>query len=168
MAILALDLGTHAGFALSLDMGSPPSAYGRWNLSVGKFEGAGMRGLKFRRYLEALNKRVGLKEIYYEGVRAHKGTDAAHVYGGLMGVLTAFCEESGVPYAARSVQAIKKFITTKGNASKEEVIEAVQLLGYEITEKDDDVADAIALLMLVQSEHGKLDPLAEAKSACAH
>ena len=88
----------------------------------------------------------GLKVVFFEEVRAHKGTDAAHVYGGLLATLTTFCEEQRLPYEGVPVQHIKKFITGKGNADKAAVIKAVRELGFK--PKDDNEADAISLLML--------------------
>ncbi|MEO0035188.1 MAG: hypothetical protein RLZZ501_1211, partial [Pseudomonadota bacterium] len=80
----------------------------------------------------------------FEEVRRHLGTDAAHVYGGLMGVLTAWAEVRGVPYQGVTVQHIKKHATGKGNADKAAVIEAMRARGY--TPADDNEADALALL----------------------
>ena len=44
-----------------------------------------------------------------EEVRRHAGTDAAHVYGGLMATLTAWAELRGVPYEGVPVGTIKRF-----------------------------------------------------------
>ena len=52
---------------------------------------------------------------WFEHVRRHAGTDAAHVYGGLLATLTSWCELRGIPYAAIPVGTIKKHATGKGN-----------------------------------------------------
>lgn len=85
-------------------------------------------------------------------VRRHLGTDAAHIYGGLLATLTAWCEEHQIPYSGVPVGTIKKFITSgKGNANKEAVITAVQKRGHtEVT--NDNQADALALLYYVLHE----------------
>ena len=45
-------------------------------------------------------------EVVYEEVRRHMGVDAAHVYGGLMATLTAWCEGQGIAYAGVPVGTI--------------------------------------------------------------
>ena len=48
----------------------------------------------------------------------HAGTDAAHVYGGLLATLTAWCEQNTDPYQGVPVGTIKRLIAGKGNADK--------------------------------------------------
>lgn len=144
MTLLALDLGTTLGFAAESN-GSIIS--GSISFKPGKFDGGGMRPLKFRRWLEQLHDATPIKEVVFEAVRRHRGTDAAHIYGALMGVLTMWCEDKGIPYEGVTVQAIKKFATGKGNADKDMVIQAVrEKWGFK--PKDDNEADALALLHL--------------------
>lgn len=146
--LLALDLGTTTGFAIGQYPAGDGYAVmtGRWRFALGRFAGGGVRYVNFRRQLEDINAAVGIDEVIFEEVRAHKGTDAAHVYGGLLATLTAWCEDQEIPYSAVSVGAIKKFATGKGNASKEAVIAGVKSWGY--APGDDNEADAIALLHL--------------------
>ncbi len=91
-AVLALDLGTTAGWALRT-----PDDYtssGTVLLKHSRYDGGGMRFLRFRRWLEDLDQDAGpIEAIYFEEVRRHVGTDAAHIYGGLLAVLSAWCEE---------------------------------------------------------------------------
>lgn len=148
MTILALDLGTNAGWAI-LKNGS--IRYGTVVFKRTICEGAGMTFLKFKRWLEVFNNIAGLDAVYFEEVRRHLGTDAAHSYGGFLSQLTAFCEEMEIPYQGVPVGTIKKHITGKGNASKVQVIESVKLLGFD--PKDDNSADALALLNLVIAKH---------------
>lgn len=140
--ILALDLGTKTGWAL---INNNHLYSGIECFKNDRYSGGGMRFLKFNHWLhhiKDLNNRID--EVYFEEVRRHAGTDAAHVYGGLMGVLTAWCEEQKIPYEGVPIGTIKKYICGKGNANKEEVIEAVKKKGY--NPKDDNEADALALL----------------------
>lgn len=104
-----------------------------------------MRYLKFRR--EFLSSFRSVREVWFEEVRRHEGVDAAHVYGGLMATLTAWCEEYTIPYSGIGVGVIKKHITGKGNANKEAVITAIKAKGFEPA--DDNEADALAILDLV-------------------
>lgn len=143
MGVLAIDLGTTTGWALRT---SGATISDSMNLSGGRYEGGGMRFLRFRSWLTEVHSRTPLKLVVYEEVRAHKGTAAAHIYGGLQAVLTSFLEEHGVPYEGIPVGTIKKFIAGSGNAGKPAVMAAVRDLGF--SPKDDNEADAIALLML--------------------
>jgi Holliday junction resolvasome RuvABC endonuclease subunit len=144
MSILALDLGTRTGWAYAATTGTIIS--GVWDFKPGKFDGGGMRFLRFKDTLERFYREFPLKAIYYEGVRAHRGVDAAHVYGGLMATLQTFCEIGGVPCDAVGVGEIKRFWTGKGNAPKEAMIAEAIRRGF--TVEDDNQADALALLHL--------------------
>lgn len=142
MTLLALDLGTNTGFAVRTN-GAIVS--GTVSFKPGKFDGGGMRLLKFSRWLDEVHASSAFTEVVFEAVRRHLGTDAAHLYGSLMGVLTMWCESKGVPYEGVPVQTIKKFATGKGNADKNLVIACVrEKWGFE--PKDDNEADALALL----------------------
>ncbi|MBR7621453.1 hypothetical protein JKL49_18825 [Phenylobacterium sp. 20VBR1] len=116
------------------------------SLKSSRFDGGGMRYLRFRRWLEQLQVDAGpISAVYFEEVRRHVGTDAAHVYGGLLGQLTAWCEEHGVAYQGVPVGTIKAFATGRGNADKAAVIAAVQARGF--SPADDNEADAVAILL---------------------
>ena len=144
--ILALDLGTTTGWALRDQAGS--ITHGFVSFKPQRFEGGGMRFLRFKRWLSEIKatNEHGIDAVYFEEVRRHLGVDAAHVYGGLMATLTSWCEHHQIPYEGVPVGTIKRHISGKGNASKDEVIKAVGELGFHV--KDDNEADAIALLNL--------------------
>lgn len=144
MAVLTIDLGSTTGWMLKQVGGA--QAHGVWKLKGGRFEGGGMRYLRFRNELESIHAQVPLDLVFFEEVRRHNGTDAAHVYGGLLATLTAFCEEHSVAYEGVPVAVIKKFVTGKGNADKKAVIAAVRAYGYVVD--DDNEADAIAIMLL--------------------
>lgn len=143
MSVLALDLGTKTGWALRV---GESTVTGTQDFKGGRYDGGGMRFLRFRGFLADLHAKAPIKVVFYEEVRAHKGTDAAHVYGGLQAILTTFCEEHKIPYEGVPVGAIKKHATGKGNAGKPEMIAAARGLGFEPV--DDNEADAIMLLTL--------------------
>jgi Holliday junction resolvasome RuvABC endonuclease subunit len=143
LTVLALDLGTTTGWALR-SMGMITS--GCLSLKSSRFDGGGMRYLRFRRWLEQLQSDAGpIGAVYFEEVRRHVGTDAAHVYGGLLGQLTAWCEEHGIAYQGVPVGTIKAFAAGRGNADKAAMIAAVQARGF--SPADDNEADAIAILL---------------------
>jgi hypothetical protein len=153
LVILALDLGTTTGWALRSANG--PVAHGFVSFKSQRFEGGGMRYLRFGRWLADMlalsgsqtgsqTNLAGIGTIYFEEVRRHLGVDAAHVYGGLLATLTAWCEHHQIPYQGVPVGTIKRHATGKGNAGKAEVIAAMKALGHPVS--DDNEADALALL----------------------
>lgn len=142
MTILALDLGTQTGWAMKCDAGIKS---GSVSFGTKRNEGGGMRYLRFKRWLDSINH--GITEIHFEEVRRHAGTQAAHVYGGLMGTLTAWCEEHSIPYSSVPVGVIKKSWTGKGNSGKDEMIVEAKRRGF--NPADDNEADALALLKYV-------------------
>jgi Holliday junction resolvasome RuvABC endonuclease subunit len=85
--------------------------------------------------------------VYYEEVAAHKGTAAAHIYGGLVATLQSFCEERNIPYCGVPVGTIKRYATGKGNANKEAMIAAAQVKHGYLGDNDNE-ADALHLLAL--------------------
>ena len=78
-------------------------------------------------------------------MRRHAGTDAAHVYGGLLAGLTAWCEQQAIAYQGVPVGTIKRFATGKGNADKAAMIAAIRARGF--NPADDNEADALAILL---------------------
>ncbi|AOL93963.1 crossover junction endodeoxyribonuclease RuvC [Porphyrobacter sp. LM 6] len=150
-AVLALDLGTTSGWALKT--GDDFITSGTVSLKHSRYDGGGIRFLRFKRYLDQLDEDAGpIEAIYFEEVRRHAGTDAAHVYGGLLGILTAWCEERLVAYQGVPVGTIKRFATGKGNADKAAVIDAVRQRGF--APADDNEADAIAILLWAVETRG--------------
>jgi len=163
MTILALDLATTMGWAIYQENKITKIFSGTESFKNDRYSGGGMRFLKFEKFLERINflvsppdnppnsfnrshafQRTNIKEVVFEEVRRHIGVDAAHAYGGFMGTLTSWCEKREIPYQGIPVGTIKKFITGKGNASKEEVIQAIRGRGHK--PHDDNEADALALL----------------------
>ena len=143
MVILTLDLGTTTGWALRADDGFVTS--GSELFRPHRFEGGGMRYLRFKRWLTEIKQSCErIDAVYFEEVRRHIGVDAAHAYGGFMATLTAWCEHHQIPYQGVPVGTIKKHATGKGNASKGEMIVAIRANGH--APNDDNEADALALL----------------------
>ncbi len=152
--ILAIDLGTTTGWALRGSDGHITS--GSESFRPQRFEGGGMRYLRFRRWISEIQESVSeIQFLYFEEVRRHVGVDAAHVYGGLLATLTAWCEHHQIPYQGVPVGTIKKHATGKGNAGKEDVIASVTARGH--APVDDNEADALALLhwAIQHHDHGQ-------------
>ena len=141
--ILALDLGSTTGWAIRNSRCR--ILHGTAEFRPTRFEGGGMRYLRFKRWLTEIKQSCdGIDAVYFEEVRRHAGVDAAHAYGGFMAHLTAWCEHHQIPYQGVPVGTIKKHATGKGNANKDQMISAARLRGP--APADDNEADAIALL----------------------
>ncbi|WP_425385504.1 hypothetical protein [Tepidamorphus gemmatus] len=151
--ILALDLGTSTGWAIRGHDGLITS--GIVSLRPGRFDGGGMRYLRFTNWLTEIDRLSGpIAAIWSEEVRRHAGTDASHIYGGLMATLTAWAELRGVPYEGVPVGTIKRHASGKGNADKAAMVAAVRARGFRPA--DDNEADAIALLLWAIETKGGL------------
>ena len=138
--MLALDLGIKTGWA---EYKNDCIYSGVKDFKMTRYSGGGMRYLLFRHWLIANFRDFDL--IYFEEVKRHKGIMDAHAFGAFYGTLSAFCEESEIAYKGIGVGVIKKFISGRGNASKDIVKMSVENLGFFPT--DDNEADALALLL---------------------
>lgn len=146
MKILAIDPGSKCGYAVMLD--DWPLASGVWDLSARRHEGGGMRFLRLRAYLDSItfNGELGTSSVdavFYEEVRRHLGTDAAHIYGGIVAVISAWCEERRIPYQGIPVGTVKKTATGKGNANKEAMLASATKQWPTQFIADDNQADAL-------------------------
>jgi len=155
--VLALDLGTHCGWALSR---GETLTYGTKNLSARKGDGPGQRWLKFRAMLANHYNAAGeLHAVYYEDVQAHgprerPNTIAAHVYGGFLAHLEAWCDVQRVRLVPVGVGQVKKSWTGAGNASKDRMIAEARRRGFKVGADEDDSADALAILHLALTKEG--------------
>ena len=79
-SILALDLGTTTGWAVR--NGRCRILHGTAEFRPTRFEGGGMRYLRFGKWLDqTLEITGGIDAVYFEAVRRHLGTDAAMCSG---------------------------------------------------------------------------------------
>ena len=153
MNILALDLGTKTGWAMMQNFAvtsDTTTASGSLCFVTNRTAGYGIRFLNFHNWLVGMFQKYKIDLVVFEDVKNHVGVYAAHAYGGFLAGLTAVCEENNVSYQGFGVKTIKKFITGNGNANKQDVIDAIHTKGYKPV--DDNEADALALLLLAESE----------------
>jgi len=150
-SVLALDLGTTTGWALRT--ADAQTLSGTAAFRPGRFDGGGMRYVRFANWLTEIDRISGpIAAIWFEEVRRHVGTDAAHLYGGFLATLTAWAEQRNVPYQGVPVGTIKRYATGRGNAPKQAVMAEVRERGF--APADDNEADAIALLLWALATHG--------------
>ena len=143
-ALLALDLGTACGYAVLPPSGTVIS--GTIDLKPRRYEGGGMRYVRFRRILDEMLASYGhFRQIAFEEVRRHQGVDAAHVYGGLLAIMAAWAEERSVPFEGIPVGTWKKSLGIKGNADKATVRQTIERLGFPVASFDE--ADAVGILL---------------------
>ncbi|WP_207000693.1 polynucleotidyl transferase [Trinickia mobilis] len=151
--ILALDLGTYCGWALAR---GAAMTYGTSVFAPKRHDGPGQRWLKFRAMLARLYNTAGeLHAIYYEDVKNHAGTQAAHCYGGFESQLQVFCDINRVRLVGVGVGQIKKAWTGRGNSNKDEMIDEARRRGFKVSADADDTADALAILNLAMKVETK-------------
>jgi hypothetical protein len=147
MNILAIDIGTQTGWARAGRDGIVHS--GSQSFAPRRMEAAGQRWLKFRAFLNEQRVAGGeIHAVYYEDVKQHAGTLAAHVYGGFLACLEMWCAANNVPLRPVGVGAIKKHWSGKGNADKVAMSDAAHARGFR--PKDSNEADALAILSLAR------------------
>jgi crossover junction endodeoxyribonuclease RuvC len=148
--VLGIDPGTNCGWAL-LETNMPGAPFagpihrasGVWGLKGGRHEGGGMRFVRLRKYLRDLLDAMPVDAVAYEEVRRHMGTDAAHIYGGVVATLTEVCEERSLPYTGIPVGTVKRRATGKGGADKAAMIAAARAAWPLACVDDDNHADAL-------------------------
>lgn len=142
--IVALDPATVCGFAV-YDQFTEQLVSGIWKLAPRRHESAGMRFIKLTSSLREID---GVDVVYYEEVRRHLGTSAAHIYGGLVASIQTHCigHEPKIEYCGVPVATIKKHATGKGNASKELMLSTARENWPDENVVDDNQADALWLL----------------------
>jgi len=149
--VLGLDLGTNCGFAVG-EAGKVTTS-GTWDFgNHSRFESGGARYLRFRHALKDLHEQTKFTDIVFEEVHRHRGTAAAHVYGGMFAMMAAWADNQNpkLPYIGVGVGTIKRHWTGKGNASKTEMIDAACKRGF--SPKDDNHADALAICFYYMEE----------------
>jgi len=150
MKILGIDPGTKCGWAI-LDDGKR-IASGVFDLKPRRHEGGGMRFVRLERYLLEILNTYTVDLLAYELVRRHLGTDAAHVYGGIIASLTRLSEERALPYRGVPVGTCKKAFCGKGNASKSMMIKEAEVrFGIKCCDNE---ADALAVAWTLGEELG--------------
>ena len=140
MNILALDIATTTGWKTE-------TSSGVWKLKQKKDDSPGMKLVRLKSYLKELITHEKIDIVVYERP-AGMFKSAIITESELIGVVLLLCEELLLQYTAYSATEIKKFATGKGNAKKQDMIDAAVALGY--NPEDDNEADAIHLYNLAK------------------
>ncbi len=162
--LLALDLASKCGYAFVDIVGRTkpavnPAFAGWWDLRPKPGESRGMRFIRFENYIIE----VGPDMIVSEAVKGpFRSSPAALLQGGLASTLAVYCEKNDIPYADVPVGTIKRRATGKGNAKKEDMIEAANrefAAGLDVKnvgKGDDDVADALWICQIAIEDFAKI------------
>lgn len=144
MIYVGIDPATKCGFAALREDGRHITS-GMWQLK-GRGDTPGRRFAKLQDKLSCLLDELGTAPedivLGYEVVARHKGTKAAHIYGGLLASLFMWCDSVGIEYQGVAVGTIKKTATGKGNATKFEMLSAANE-HWSLDCFDDNEADAL-------------------------
>jgi len=116
--LLALDLGTHLGWALA-DLDQDTWIWGHEDFKPGRYDGSGMRYLRFQRWLGELLRDEELALVVVEAVSFARFQQASEVLNGMKAIAMAVCEARGKSYTSVPTGTLKKFATGKGNANKD-------------------------------------------------
>ena len=143
---LALDLGARFGYCFY----SPAVTYGHITLPCKAKNSRWLKFAKFAEWLDAAPEAVD--GVFYEVVRRHAGTGAAHCYGAYEAILGMWCLKRGLPLMGYEVREVKYVFTGNGGAGKADMMARAVELGF--APAVDDEADAIAVMCCGLSELG--------------
>lgn len=141
--VLGLDLASSCGVSFCDIMpGQPikaaPIIGGQWDLSVGNHDTNSLRYVRLKQFLAiTAPDLIFYEEVKYTGQSQPPGmaklnltalvaraVSGAQVVHGLSAILTTWAEERDIPCEAIGIGTLKKYATGKGNAGKEQMIEA--------------------------------------------
>lgn len=169
---LGVDLGTNCGIAFCDFLPGQPIVNERvyldqWDLSIGAYDSGALRHIRLKQFLDVLQPDL----IAFEDVKVDVPLDqfagkpgalvarivpTAEFLGGLKTTLSVWANERDIPIQGVAITQIKRFATTKGNASKIDMIAACNATfgckldpdNYENTGVDN-IADAAFILKMI-------------------
>lgn len=145
MNILAIDPGTHLGWASSRD-GKIES--GVQSFELGRGDSPGMRFLRFRAWFADMIRLTAPELIVYERPVLRFGY-SAEILSGFVTRIQELCAERGIEFEAVCNSTLKKRATGSGRADKAAMIKAASAwTGRPIV--DDNEADALCLLRMAK------------------
>jgi len=149
MKIIALDLGTKTGWAISTPELGVISGVQVFDVKRG--ESPGMRYLRFSVWMFELITQVEPNLMAYEAPH-HRGGAATEILNGFSTRIQEYCADYGIEYQSVHTGTLKKYATGSGRASKEEMIAAAQKKYPDQQIEDDNQADALCILDWATSE----------------
>lgn len=147
MNILALDLATLTGWAHSC------GESGCQDFALRRGDSPGMRYLALGGWLSRVYEDRPFDLVAYEQPH-YRGGHATEVLAGMVARVQEFTAQHGIEITSRHTAEVKKHATGKGNANKPEMVAAAVARWPADEIIDDNHADALWLLDLVQRELG--------------
>lgn len=147
VSMLALDLGSHTGYALRKRDGK--LIHGTKSFTPRKLWGPGQKWQQYRRWLSDMIVENNVTTIAYEDVKNHAGVLAAHAYGGFLAHLECVADQHRIELKPLGVTQVKRFWTGEGNADKAAMMAQCKARGFRV--EDDNDSDAVAILHLAVS-----------------
>lgn len=145
---VGIDVGGNCGWAVIRGVRRVGS--GVWDVSRprNKSVHSGLRYIELAKHVNALLQSLEDHSpvVCIEKVVRHAGTDAAHSWGAIVGIVEMVCASRGVPVRWINVKSLKKFATGDGAATKVDMIrEANKRWGTKMPEDEEkgDEADAL-------------------------
>lgn len=130
MRVLALDLGTTTGWAVLSRSGTSGAEVryhrsGEFSCALHRGDPPGRRWSRFVSLLGEVYRQggLGVDAVVLEIVHRHVGTQAAHVYGGLLALVEYEFSGGPVPVHYVEVQAVKRAAERRGAERTERTIE---------------------------------------------
>ncbi len=147
--VVALDIATTTGFAVYRN-----GEYISGSVKFAPGEHPGQRPARLRAWLtEQKYKHGDIDFIVFEDAFNQKG-QAATVFQRFVGVLMAWAYHHQIGVMGVPVSTLKKFATSYGAATKEQMVEAARNAGFRVDSHDE--ADAINLLRYTLSTNPQL------------
>lgn len=160
LPVLALDLATKTGWALSDRNGRITSGVQEFDLRRG--ESPGLRFLRFRKWLKEILNLAEMGKQYSDTLPGLITVEQPHHRGGfstqlLLGFFTDVLAEAalfGLEHLSVHTATLKKQSVGKGNAGKDEMVKKAKELYPDVDIIDDNHADALLLLKYGMTEIG--------------
>ncbi|MBF0395750.1 MAG: hypothetical protein HQK78_03185 [Desulfobacterales bacterium] len=152
MIVLGIDAATKTGWAIYDSDKKAIIESGVEDFSKKRGESNGIMFLRFRKWMADILKMAPAPQIVSYEQSHHRGGAATEICVNLTGRIQEICSQSGIECATVQTRSLKKYATGKGNASKEEMMEAAkQILGREPI--DDNEADAVLIAKWAAEEY---------------
>ena len=126
---------------------------GVWDLSIGKHVNRAARLIKCEMNVARLLDHVVPKAVAYEAVARHSGVDAAHLWGAWYKIMIVECERREMACQGYYPTELKKMITGRGDASKQDIMDALAER-FDVDVESDDEADAMAVALALIGDMG--------------
>lgn len=147
MKILAIDPGIKCGFASNC-FGFLES--GVVEFAIKRGESQGMRFIRFNAWLEEMLTVLKPRLVIFEQAH-HRGGFATSLLVGMTTRIEEQCAQREIQYTSVHSGTLKKFVTGKGNANKDEMVARVRER-WKMEVVDDNEADSVGLLFYAESE----------------